>query len=292
MTYGLNILTRSMSIANRGSKNKGFAYGNAWQYHSRSDRHSKILCWGIFFDLLIRDNLISRHIHDKKTSFGINHTMRDFTHDRAKDLDLVICRRTPTSKINKNFSNFSQMVDAYGIILSIEERNLLDSLPEIPLTGVQTALVALEAKAAMTEFGKARPRIYDELNSSQVTIRGDTDSAIAAGFVLVNIADTFVSPVKNPWPLEPITIPAIINKHKQPNDALKMIEKIRQLPRRSSIGNSGFDALGLSLIKCENNGSQVELYLNDPNPQVGDFLYYENFIERIETIYSQRFVGI
>lgn len=281
-----------MSVENKGSKGKGFAHGNSWQYHSRSDRHSKILCWGVFFDLLIRENLISRHIHEKKTSFGINHTMRDFTHDRAKDLDLVICRRMPTVKASANFQNFHQMADAYEISLTIEERNLLDKLPEIPLTGVQTALLALEAKAAMTEFSKARPRIYDELNSSQLTIRGDTDSAIAAGFVLVNIADTFISPLNNPWPMSPPTHPPKINLHKQPKNATGMIEKIRQLPRRSTTGQGGFDALGLALIKCENNGTPVELHLNEPNPQVGDFLYYDNFIERIETIYSQRFAGL
>ena len=278
-----------MSVPNKGS---GFAHGNTWQYHPRSDRHSKILCWGIFFDLIIRDNLIARHLHQNKIGFGINHTMRDFAHDRAKDLDLVICRRMPAAKITGGIGNFYQMAQAYGIVLASNEIQLLNSLPEVPVTGVQTALIALEAKAAMTEFGKARPRIYDELNSSQVTIRGDTDSAIAAGFVLVNIADSFISPLRNPWAMNTLPHPPIVNLHKQPNDASRMIEKIRQLPRRSAIGQPGFDALGLSLIKCENNGTPIQIHTGDPSPREGDLFYYDNFIERIETIYSNRFSAL
>ena len=291
MTYGLQILARSISVANKGS-GSGFAHGNSWQYHPRSDRHSKILCWGILFDLIIRDNLISRHLHQQKISFGINHTMRDFANDRAKDLDLVVCRRMPAEKMNGNISNFREMAQAYDIVLTTEEKAILHKIPEIPSTGVQTALIALEAKAAMTEFGKARPRIYDELNSSQVAIRGDTQSAIAAGFVLVNIANSFISPLKNPWELSPLSRPPIVNVHKQPNNAGNMIEKIRQLPRRSSIHDQGFDALGLALIRCENNGAPVEIYSSDPSPQVGDAFHYDNFIERIETLYSSRFAAL
>ena len=70
--------------------------------------------------------------------------------------------------------------------------------------------MALEAKACMTEFGKARPRLYDELNSSHLTIHGDTNSAIAAGFALVNAAESFVSPLRNPWPLG--SQPTIVNR--------------------------------------------------------------------------------
>ena len=200
MNRGLQILVRSLS-----KPTTGFAHGNAWQYHPRSDRHSKILCWAILFDLMRRDTAIARHFRLGKTAFGINHTMRDFQHDRKKNLDLVICRRGPEAPAESHgvaVSAFADMVAAYEIDLSIEDRAELSDLPEVPLTGVQSALVALEAKAAMTEFGKARPRLYDELNSSHLTIHGDTDSAIAAAFVLVNAATTFVSPLRAPFHID------------------------------------------------------------------------------------------
>ena len=36
-------------------------YGNSWQYHPRSDYHSKIACWGILFDLLVCSDLLRAH---------------------------------------------------------------------------------------------------------------------------------------------------------------------------------------------------------------------------------------
>lgn len=274
----------------------GFAHGNAWQYHSRSDRHSKVLCWAILFDLMRRDNAIARHFREGKTSFGINHTMRDFQHDRKKDLDLVVCRRGPDqthlTKRRDVITGFSDMVDAYSIDLTVDDDADLRGLPRIPLTGVQTALVALEAKAAMTEFAKARPRLYDELNSSHLTIHGDTDSAIAAAFVLVNAADSFVSPLRAPFHID-AEHSAPVTKHKQPESANGVIEKIRQLPRRSKTGVPGFDAVGLAAIDCPNNGvSPVRLVSAPPAPQVGDAFHYDSFLERIETIYAARFSGI
>jgi hypothetical protein len=292
VTYGLDIFVRSMSVATTGGTGKGFAHGNSWQYNPRSDRHSKVLCWAIFFDLLIRKNLIATHVRAEKISFGINHTMRDFAHNRKKDLDLVICRRAPIPKSVAQVQNFHSMVAAYSIVLTAAEQALLNQLPPIPLTAVQTALIAIEAKAAMTELGKAQPRIYDELNSSHATIHGDTDNTIAAGFVIVNLADTFVSPTRNNWNVNSGMTPTVVNAHKQPKDAIGMMEKIAQLPRRSATGNPGFDALGLALVECANDGSAVTLNTSHPSPQPGDLFYYDNFIERIETIYSSRFAAL
>ena len=287
-THGLGIVARSMSVATHGS-GAGFANGNQWQYHPRSDRHSKVACWAIFFDLMLRDSLLSLHVTTGKESFGINHKMRDFQHDREKNLDLVICKQSNPRSVG-GVARFRDMVDAYTIALSDAERSALDGLPEIPVTGVQTALVALEAKAAMTEFGKARPRLYDELNSSHLTIHGDTDPTIAAGFAMVNVASTFVSPMRNPWKLG--SVETIVNRHKQPRDASAAAEKVRQLPRRSTTGTNGFDALALVVIRCTNDGMPVTVESEAPAPQPGDALHYDSFVERIETIYASRFAGI
>ena len=88
--YGPGILVRTLTKPTRVDR-----YGNRWQYHSRSDHHSKIACWGIVFDLVQTCPLLNRHIAAAKIAFGINHEMRDFQHDRKKKLDLVLC--TPAS---------------------------------------------------------------------------------------------------------------------------------------------------------------------------------------------------
>ena len=51
-------------------------YGNIWQYHSRSDRHSKIACWAIMFEALQHSALLRRHVQAGKVVFGVNQQMR------------------------------------------------------------------------------------------------------------------------------------------------------------------------------------------------------------------------
>jgi hypothetical protein len=74
-------------------------------------------------------------------------------------------------------------------------------------------LLSCESKAVMTEHGKTKPRIYDELDSShEIVHQGDPD-AIAAGITVVNIARTYVSPTRQKGG-DPI-----ITKHRQPDVA-------------------------------------------------------------------------
>ena len=80
-------------------------------------------------------------------------------------------------------------------------------------------LLALEAKACMTEHGKARPRLYDELSSSHLTVHGANDAAIAAAFVMVNAATSFISPDRNKWDLS--RHDPVVNEHRQPDVTLR-----------------------------------------------------------------------
>lgn len=134
-------------------------YGQRWQYHSRSDRHSKVGCWGVAFDLLGRSSLMQEHAKAGKIVLGVNHEMRDFHWDRKKDLDLVIAR--PESAPPPGGQSFRSLVQRYGIPLTDAERHLMDSLPDIPIAPVSAVLVALEAKACMTAHVKSLPRLYD-----------------------------------------------------------------------------------------------------------------------------------
>lgn len=96
---GPQIIARSLSASQIRDK-----YGNVWQYHSRSDRHSKIACWVIALDLLQRCDLLRDHVAAGKVVLGVNHTLRDFQTQRKKDLDLVIAEpATPSPGSGKTF---------------------------------------------------------------------------------------------------------------------------------------------------------------------------------------------
>jgi hypothetical protein len=285
---GLEILSRSLTVATSGPPTgKRFQYGNSWQYHPRSDRHSKIACWSVIFDLLQESALLRSHVVAQKVAIGINHPMRDFSQNRTKNLDLVICRasaaRPPRSR------NFADLLSQYTIVLSDDEKQTLESFPALPVAVPATVLVAMEAKACMTEFVKARPRLYDELNSSHLTIHGDTSSAVAAGFAMINFADTFVSPLRNPWPLSEHD--AVVSRHRQPSDARSVVQKILELPRRSGVETAGFDAFGIAVINCPNDGRPVA-HIDAPIDPAAAGLAYDDFVVRLAQIYETRFAAI
>lgn len=277
--FGPQILVRSLSVSSRTDR-----YGNAWQYHSRSDHHSKVACWGIMFDLLRTCPLLRRHVGEGRVGFGINHEMRDFVHDRKKNLDVVLC--TPAGGGPADGRTLGDLVRDYQIELSDEEREAFDQLPILRRAGVGGVLMALEAKAAMTAHQRALPRLYDELNSSHTTVHGSTDQAIAAGFVMVNSAPTYLSPDLNKknrandpeW-----------SKHNQPRDAQLVVDKVRQLPKRSKLGDAGYDALAIVLVEMINDGSDAVLVHSPPAPQPGEIYHYASMIDRLGHIYATRF---
>jgi len=277
-----------MSVATTGGKaGKRFQHGNSWQYHSRSDRHSKIACWALMFDLLKRSDLLRAHAASGKIAIGINHLMRDFARNRAKDLDLVVCLTEPGATTKRDFAD---LVDDYVIVLTDTEQRQLAALPRAPLAVPSTVLVALEAKACMTEFIKARPRLYDELNSSHLTIHGDTNGAIAAGFVLINTAETFVSPIRNPWSLAEHE--AVVSTHRQPQEMRSMAAKVAELPRRSSTGEAGFDAIAIGVIDCANDGRPVTVKTEAPGADFPAIFGYDLTIGRLAQLYATRFASV
>lgn len=270
--FGPGILVRTLSVPAETGKS-----GARWQYHSRGDRHSKAACWGIVFDLLLHSKILARHAAEGKIGFGINHEMRDFENDRKKNLDLVLC--TPASgRVARNARTLRSYAKEKGIVLSEEEQRLLDDLPELLETPVGSVEIALEAKAVMTAHVKALPRLYDELNSSQLTIHGASDLAIAVGLVVVNVSESFVN------------TQGTTNLHSQPSDTVRVVEKVKQLPRRTSTNRHGFDAFGIVAIDMKNDGtSPVRLATEPPALPPGDICHYDSMIQRVVQLYEGRF---
>jgi hypothetical protein len=281
--HGPEILSRTLSACAVLDKQ----FKNRWQYHSRSDRHSKIACWGILFDLMLASRTLTEHFQAGRASFGINHEMRDFRTGRKKNLDLVICTPGTPRDGASHQAMFRGLVKSYGIDLDGEQGQMLAQLPDIKQSEVGEVHVALEAKACMTEHRKARPRLYDELSSSHQTIHGSAANAIAAGFVMVNVSDEFISTDRNKWSLK--DHPPHVTKHKQPADAQAVLEKIREIPRRTTTQEAGFDALAVVMVRCRNDGSKFEIVAGSPAVEPGDVLHYESMIRRTAKLYESRF---
>ncbi len=282
---GPAIVARTLSVV----RETGFKYGNHWQYHSRSDHHSKVACWGVLFDLLQVSALFRSHVERGKVVFGVNHEMADFKNQRKKNLDLVVARPGTASGPVEEIT-FASLVVEWGLRLGDAERRRLEALPVFFKGPVGAVLVALEAKAAMTAHQKARPRLYDELNSSQLTIHGSSDFAAAAAFVMVNVSKEFISPDMNKWDLR--HRPPEVSKHKQPHDAEIVIDKVKQLPRRGKTGEEGFDAIGIVVVDCRNDGTSFRVVKVPPAPAANDDFNYGQMVLRLGHIYDSRFANI
>ena len=278
--HGPEILTRFLERPGPPDK-----FGNTWQYNSRSDRHSKVGCWGIAFDMLAHSARLREHAREQKVVLGVNHRMTDFATGRRKDLDLVIAR--PAAPVPPSGPSFKSLATQYGIELTPEETTALDQLPDIAVGAVGAVLIALEAKACMTAHIKALPRLYDELNSSHLCVHGASRSALAIGFVQVNASDSFVSSVTNNYPLT--EYPVRSTKHRQPADTVRVIEKVREIPRRSQSSEVGFDGVGISVLDFRNDGGPVTLVTGAPAPLPGDPFHYDNMIVRMGHEYDTAF---
>lgn len=263
-------------------------WGNRWQYHSRSDAHSKVACWGVCFDLLLSSSLLRDHVAEGKVVMGLNHPMVDFATQREKRLDLVVAR--PAGPPAARAKTFATLVGQYDIELRPEEFALLEQLPSFPVAPIATPLVALEAKATMTAHTKAAPRLYDELSASHLCVHGSARQAIAIGFVAVNAATRFISPVSNHGVMTPET--AVWNEHAQPEDTLKILNKVSALPRRSASSETGFDGLGVVVLDAKNDGSPVRIVTKYPAPESGSAFDYASMIVRMATAYDSTFARI
>jgi len=134
----------------------------------------------------------------------------------------------------------------------------------------------------MTEHGKSQPRVFDELGSSHEIVHQGDREAIAAGVTVVNIAETFVSPLRQKGG------ELHVSKHRQPHAAEKMVNHLRGLPIRDTVDDVGFDAYSTIVVDCDNQGPAF-LWTQPPAPQSGDRDHYGRFIARLSDAYANRF---
>lgn len=263
-----------MSVATRRGK-----ASEAWQYHSRSDSHSKIACWTVLFDLLSECDIIRRHAAEGRIGFAINHVM---VGPINKTLDLVITVKSPTRPGAERL-RFSDLIARYGMLLSDEDKLVFAGLTDIEedrSTDVSEVAIALEAKACMTEHLKSLPRLHAEVLATGFLAKRAVPDCITVSYSLVNAAPTFRTP----------SAAGQQNNHTQPADAARVVAMLSTaIPMvRDGLG-FGYDVIGISVIECRNDGSPVSICTELPAPQSKDHVHYERMIRSICSAYRSRF---
>jgi hypothetical protein len=233
------------------------------------------------FDLLGTSSLLRQHVAAGKVSFAINRKMNNWQTGRSKNLDLVVARASGAHDESPSV-DLEELAKKYVIQLTHAELKDLKNLPVSPAGAAgSTVLVALEAKACMTAHMKARPRLFDELDASHSTVHGDNLNALAVGFAMVNYADRFVSPINQ------VGREVRYNRHNQPADTVKVIEKLREINRRPGPqAGPGFDAFGIMVVELENDGLPMRIVTRLPAPQPDNDFYYDRMIIRTAQLYD------
>jgi hypothetical protein len=234
-------------------------YGWVYRYHPRSDAHSIALCKLILQDLLLACPILKDQALADRIVYGIN-ARHVFPNGKRKTLDLAI----GTAKAVKQSSRFRDTIFPGEI---------------------DRVLISCEAKTVMTEHGKSQPRVFDELGSSHEIVHQGDREAIAAGVTVVNIAATFVSPLRQRGRK------LHVSTHKQPQAAERMVNHLRGLPIREAVDATGFDAFATFVVDCDNRGP-ARHWIGEPAPQPGDRDHYDTFIARLAQSYATRFTTL
>jgi len=282
---GPSILARTLSRPGKPDR-----FGNTWQYHSRSDRHSKIACWSILFEALQHSALLRRHVEAGAVVFGVNQEMRDYRTNRTKDLDLVIATPGSCAGGGGRPVTLADLAVRWSVRLSDRQQQTLADLPQIVEGTTGVVLAAVEAKACMTAHIKALPRLFDELNSSHATVHANTSTALAVGFAMVNASARFISPDLNKFDISEQA--PVVSVHRQPKWVERTIDKLEELPRRSRPAEEGFDAFGIVVVEMANDGSPVKVVEHPPAPQPSDVWYYDQMIRRFVHAYDTSYANV
>lgn len=212
-------------------------------------------------DLLAHSEIIRTKVHQGRIAFGLDveHT---FPTGKRKKLDLAI---------------------------GIPQEASLALTPADGITEVKEfsrVLVACEAKNCMTAHKKSQPRLFDELSSSYHIVNHGDPHCIAAGIAIINIAPTFVSPLRQHHGL-----PLHISKHDQPRVTTSMVAHLRGLKLREKIDQVGFDAFAQAIVDC-NNQNGASLHEGVPAPQKGDADHFDTLMQQIDFAFQERFASI
>jgi len=271
---GQDILARTMSIAtSRGDK------AGLWQYHSRSDAHSKVACWTLLFDALIECDILRSHAEQGKLGFGINFEM---VGPISKTLDLVLTR-VPPNRLDRSRRTFATLADQFRIVLDAEDQRLLNLMPTIAHDDDQDnseVVLALEAKACMTEHIKAMPRLHAEILATGYLAKRAMPRCIVVSYTLINTASTFRTP----------SGAGKTNHHSQPSDTNRVIEMLAQaIPLARDMNNLiGYDVVGTTAMHCANDGSPVVVDESLIWPDRAGAVKYERMIRSLCSEYRAR----
>lgn len=234
-------------------------------YHPRSDAHSNAVCRAIVDDLLAHCPAFAERAQAGEIVAKLNHTVKVNYQDWNIDLAVGPPPGSPIPPSNGSITF------------------------ETPAT----IELALEAKAIMTEHGKARRNRLRDLQAFHGYAHSYNEKTIAVGTVAVNVSRVFWSPTRSTDDITEHAKIEILGK--------STVELFRGLPlRHTPAEGPGLEAVSLLVVDFDNlrknpdlpygapRPADPKLVTGTPAPRTGDPMHYATMIRRICAAYEDR----
>jgi hypothetical protein len=140
--------------------------------------------------------------------------------------------------------------------------------------------IAIDAKAIMTEHGKARRNRQRDLNSMAEILHRMNPTPITGAYVAINMSTEFRSPLRN-------TVTQHRNIERIVTETIPLMTEILE---DEETRHPGLDAIGVTVLDYSNAPrSQCRVVEAPPAPGRDSPLHYDNFIARLCEKFTARY---
>lgn len=241
------------------NQEREWAYERNVPYHPRSDTHGGAQCRYFVDDLVAESNAIREAAVNGELVF-----QEDFEVGEGGlswNTDLVIGPPADTVQVPPTSGRVMARGDPAKIYM------------------------AADAKSIMTEHQKARRNRQRDINSFADIMHHHHEQALTAGIMLVNIAETFDSPLRDADDItEHVHIERIVGE---------IIEMFDSINRSEGEISANLDGAGLIVVDHSNlieDIGSTRLETEMPAPQPGDRVHYRTFVEQMVDWIETRFL--
>jgi hypothetical protein len=228
-------------------------------YHPRSDKHSNALGEAIVDGLVGTCDAIGRKAASGELVYDLNF---DLVYGTATwNIDLVLGPPPPEVRDQVRLAG--------------------DGIPILRSTP-STIQIGVELKAVMTEHRKAVKNRKRDLEAHHEHVHNYDERAIAAGVLLVNVAERFKSPLR----------PEVSAHRHAAAKVEHCINEANAISVRGGPTGYGLDAKCVVVVDMDNVNLATTAYrTTPPAPQIGHPLHYDAFIQRLCSEFTRRFGG-
>lgn len=247
-------------IADWLNQERKWSYPRNVPYHPRSDAHGGAQCLYFLDDLIHESDLIREAAQSKEIVFQEDHVVG--AGGLEWNTDLVIGPPNNKSSSTDEWEGAIARGDPAEIWL------------------------AADAKSIMTEHQKARRNRQRDINSFADIMHHHHERALTAGILLVNLAETFDSPLRDPDDItDHVHIERIVE------EIVDMFDSINRSEGEISANLDGASVVVVQHSNLVEDIGQTGLVTKSPAAQPGDRVHYRTFVGNMAEWFENRFVA-